>query len=69
MGGGSLSRGVSLTETPLDRDLPGQTPWTETSLNRDTPRQRHLLDRDTPRQRHPLDRDPCRDPPWSETLL
>ena len=54
--GGSLSRGVLLTETPqteipLYKDAPGQRlPWTETPLDRD-----------------PLDRDPPDRPPWTET--
>ena len=59
MVGGGVGTGVSLTDSPLDRDLPGQrppqteteTPWTET----ETPGQRQtLLDRDLHRERDPL---------------
>ena len=42
--------GVSLTETPLDKDLP--------SLDRDPTGQKLPLDRDSPGQRLPLDRYP-----------
>ena len=50
----SQGEGVSLTETPLDRDPPRQRPpWTETPLDRDpwTETLLHLY-------REPLDRDP-----------
>ena len=54
---GGLCPGVSLTETPLDRDIP----WTETPMDRDCP------DRDpwteTAQTETPLDRDPS----WTET--
>ena len=47
-------KGVSLTETPLDRDPP---------LGRDTSLDRDPLDRDPPGQKDPLNRDPLdRDP-------
>ena len=62
--------GVSIRETPLDRDPPGQrsprdrdAPWTETPRTETIPgqrppRQRPLLDRDSPGQRPPpRDRD------------
>ena len=64
---GSLSRGISVQETPIGQRCPGQRPprqsphWTETPLDRDPIGQRPPLDRDT------LDRDPQtetpRDPP------
>ena len=44
--------GVSLTETPLDRDSPGQR-----SPDRDPTGQRPPLDRDLPLDRDPQDRD------------
>ena len=47
----SLSRGVSITETTLDRDSPGQHP--PSPLGRDFPRQKPL-----PQTEIPLDRDP-----------
>ena len=51
--------GVSLTETSLDRDLPGQRPlWTETPVDRDTPLDRDTLSTGTP---------PAQRPPWTET--
>ena len=71
-------RGVSLTETPLDRD----PPWTETPLDRDPSGQRPLWT-ETPRtdilwteippgqrppDRDPLDRNPRDRPPCSSDL-
>ena len=50
------TKGVHLTETPLDRDPLTETPQTETHLNRD------------PWTETPLDRDPLgQRPPWIET--
>ena len=51
-GGGSFVRGVSLTETPLDRD----------SLDRDPPGQETSLDRDPHGQKPPWT-----ETPWTET--
>ena len=63
----SQGEGVSVRESPLGRDPPRQTPWTETPLDRDSPDRDPLdrdpwietpLDRDSPRTVTPLDRDP-----------
>ena len=65
---GGLPEQRPQTETPLDRDPPGQRPpWTESSS-----RQRHLLDRDphwteTPWTETSLDKDPLTEVPWTET--
>ena len=59
-----LYGGVSMTETPLDRDPRTETPWTKTPLDRDPPGQRSPWT-ETTWTETPLDRD--RDPPCGQT--